>query len=258
MLISPIYPMDGEVADFGANVQAQPMVGNDPTINIKYVAEYHLIDNNWEVGRYCNHAVESTWRILDEIYCQFFSAMPDGLDPHEAIKPPEQKEVEALLKRASPIETRVGIVGLFRAGIEQFVVHILVNGRPRLEEPDNVFAVEYFLDAFYEYGWPSILKKEFDAALPELLKEAERKGFLPNVSEAHIRFEGGQQVQFPSGRTVQFDEVIWQLHTAFRFVENAKTPRYAPTAQASKRAIELFRIGPPRTVVGTQAMGGPS
>ena len=255
MTISPIYPFDGEVPDFGAEVQAQPMIGSHSDIAIKFVSEYHLTENNWEVGRYCLHALETSWRKLDDLYLRFLSSGPDTLDPHETIKPPEQKKFEAALRRANPIVTRLAVVGLFNDDDEVLAVFVGFDGQPVSMEPDDIFVCQYFIDAYCAYAWAYIFKRELDPIIRDRLEDVEHQGYPTRVCEMHTNWPKHRQLRLPSGRTIRFNHVVWQLHTRFR-VEEAEAARQLATPDAMSRATELFEIGPPRTVVGIQPIGG--
>lgn len=252
MVMSPVFPFDGAVPDFGASVQAESMIGNHYDIQIKYISEYHLLANDWEAGRYCMHAVHSSWRVLDDLYASIFGTNRCALDPAETTKSLDQKEFEALLRRASPIVTRLGVIGVFNDDIEIERLDISFEGIVSRSDPDSHFIAGYFRDAFYAHGW-SAVRQQFDEVFKcGGLARAESQRFEPRYMEIDLRVNSGfRTLTLPSGRVLSFNRTVWGLLTKFQCNE---LDTFHPSGGAMKRAVELYGLTS-KTVVGENPLG---
>jgi len=252
MAMSPVFPFDGAVPDFGAQVQAEEMVGNHPDIQINYVPEFLIEANNWEAGRYCWHVVQSSWRVLDDLYATIFGTNRGELDPEETTKPPEQKAFESLVKRAGPVVTRLGIIGLFDDEVEVRRVDISFEGDVTPKDADSVFIADYFRDVFFAHGW-NVFRNQFDEVLRNGgLVRAENEGFPPRYMEITVQVNAGKRtLTLPSGEALTFTRAVWGLLTKFRHKE---PDSYQPSADAMNRAAEFFGLSF-KTVVGTTPIG---
>lgn len=254
MAMSPVFPFDGAVPDFGAEVQAETMIGNHPDIEIKYVSEYHIDANNWEAGRYCSHAVDSSWLTLDDLYVTLFGSDRNTLDPAETTKPPEQRAFEALVQRVSPIITRLVVVGFFNGDVQIDKVDISFDGEVSPKSVDNQFIADYFRDVFSAHGWNAV-RPQFEQVLREGgLARAESDNFEPKYMEVNIQTnKGAKSLGLPSGRVLSFNHCVWGLLTKFR---HSESDGFTPSWEAMQRAVEFFGLTF-KTVVGTTPIGLP-
>lgn len=218
VVFSPMMPFDGDRPDFSSNQDAMEMVGSDESVEITYISEYRLRDNNWEVSRYCWHALEATWRVLEDIYIAIFGTPVSYFNPHQTIKDPAQIKFEAALVRASPIVTRLMFVGLKNGEEILKRIGIDFDGTPKSTDADDIAIANDFLDVYLTHG-----KYLCEAPLSKLLEQHlvgyEREGYKDRYCEVEIPLATYKELLTSRGDLIRFNSMVFGLGTRFQCSE---------------------------------------
>jgi len=255
ILVSPVFRFDEAVPDFGEDVDAEPMLGNQPEVKVSYVYEYRLSENNWEISRYCHHAIELTWRLLESLYSVAgLSRNISTFSPHETLKSPEQKEFEALLVRSQHIVTRLINIGFHLQGVSVKLIELEFDGTLKSSgNPDDEYLSTLFTDVFDMYGWPSVARPKIEPVIRENLVRIEASGFGPQYCE--IKIEKDRLLSLPSGAQLKFDTMVWGLGTKFRQAEPQSSSVQPISRERWYRVALVFPNSQFLTAVGTRPLG---
>ena len=222
MVVSPVFPWTGDVPDFAAEVDAQPMVGS-PGVEITYVREFKLVDNNWEVARYCLHAIRATSSILADIYHKHFGAAIDYFDPWETIKPEKVKKAEAVIKAISPIISYPVLVALILDEREAFKAEISFNGTPNVTEPNDAAIANLFVIAF-EHFYQQQHLSELMRVIHEEPASVDHNDLSPRYSELTIPLPAKKEVFINGSSVVSFNKIILGVGTRFCCEDRVSVP----------------------------------
>lgn len=254
-LVSPVFRFNGAIPDFGEDLDAEPMVGNQPEVKVSYVYEYRLSENNWEIFRYCNHAIELTWRLLESLYSVAgLNQNISTFNPHETLKPPEQKEFEALLVRSQHIVTRLMNVGFLLQDGSGRLLELEFDGTLRSSgNLDDEYLCSLFTDIFDVFGWSSVVRPKLEPVIRENLAKIEASGFSPRYCE--IRIEQHGLLSLPSGDQLEFDTLVWGLGTKFRQAEPQSSLVQLVSREQRDRVALVFPNSQFLTAIGTRPLG---
>lgn len=254
LTMSPVYSVDGGAPNFSEDIDAEPMIGNNPEIEIVYVSEYRLAENNWEVSRYCNHAIGITWRVLDDLYriANFFQS-DITFDPHETLKSAEQLAFEGFLKRAEHIVTKPYIVGFYLNGNEVYKVQPPPFNEEKSSE-DLIFLTEIIKEAFRIYILPSELHHKIGNLLMEKWEEIEQSSFVGRCCELTFQRDNPITLTLPSGLKLIFDKTIWGIVTNFKQSEPEETPLQVITSQDIEKVRLIFPENKHFIAIGTRPL----
>lgn len=251
MMVSPMFPWTGNTPDFAADIGAQPMIGGDG-VEIAYVREFKLVDNNWEVTRYCLHAIRATSSILAEIYHNHFMIPIDHFDPWETTKPEKVRKAEAVVKAISPIASHAVRVVLSLDGKEIFNTEVSFAGVPNAVGHDDISIANLFVFAFERFYQQRHLS-ELIRFIHETPDSIACEDLSPRYSELTIPLPVKKDIAINDNRTLSFDEVLFGVGTKFRCDEKVAAPAVGNESLAAIQAItESFS---PRFELKTDELG---
>jgi hypothetical protein len=222
LTVSPMFPWTGDVPDFAVEIEAQPMVESSG-VQVTYVREFKMVDNNWEVTRYCRQAIHATSSILTEIYNKHFGTAIDYFDPWETTKPKNVKKAEAVIKAISPIASHLLVVALLLDEKEAFKAEISVEGVPAVTGLDDVSIANLFVMAFERF-----IQHRHLLELMRLIHEdpdsVDHNDLSPSYSEITIPLPVRKAVVINGGRVVSFNKILLGIGTKFRCEEKIAAP----------------------------------
>lgn len=214
--MSPIYRFDGEAPDFSEDLDAEPMIGSHPEIEISYVSEYRLAENNWEISRYCDHAIGVTWRVLDDLYrTANIPRTVTTFNPLESLKSAEQIAYEGFLKRAEHIATKLIVVGFYLAEKEVRQIRFVAKDEEEYSK-DGSFLRDLLQEVFRFYVLPNEVNPKIGKLLCENWQKVEQSNFNGRYMELHIEREQSMGLKLPSDSEIIFDKMVWGLGTDFK------------------------------------------
>lgn len=235
MTVSPMFPWMGNVPDFAAEVDAQPMVGS-PGVQIAYVREFKLVDNNWEVTRYCDHAIRATVSILAEIYNKYFGMPIDYFDPWETTKPEKVKKAEAVIQAISPVASHLLVVALLLDDKEEFKAEISFEGMPAATQLDQVALSNLFVLAFERfYQQRHIL--ELTRLIHEEPTAIDLNDLSPRYSELTVPLPTRKEVVVNGESAILFNKFLLGIGTKFRCEDKFSVPVLDNDSLAAIHAI---------------------
>lgn len=235
MTVSPMFPWTGDVPDFAAEVDAQPMVGS-PGVQVTYVREFKLVENNWEVIRYCDHAIRTTTSILAEIYNKHFRTAIDYFDPWETTKPEKVKKADAVIKAISPVASHLLVVALLLDEREEFKAEISFEGVPTVTGSDHVSISNLFALAF-ERLYQQRHLSELMRSIHEEPTFVDHNDLSPRYSELTIPLPARKEVAINGDSVVLFNKILLGIGTKFRCEEKVPVPVVDNESLAAIRAI---------------------
>lgn len=237
VLVSPMYSFTGNRPDFGADVDAQQMVGTEG-VKIQYVNEYRLTHNNWEVTRFCDHALLATTRILTEVYQRFFNTSADYLDPWETNKPPKIRAGEALLKTLDPMVVRPVRVVLLLDGTEVANIELDFNGLPITQGDSSEALAKVFLLLFENAVIP-----QFETELKHYVfnnpDDVDTSSHGPLYAELPHPLTIRKELTLPDGKRFLFDQVFWGIGYKLRCTDSIQH-QPAPAGSALQCILALL------------------
>lgn len=235
MTVSPMFPWMGNVPDFAAEVDAQPMVGS-PGVQIAYVREFKLVDNNWEVTRYCDHAIRATASILAEIYNKHFGMAIDYFDPWETTKPEKVKKAEAVIQAISPVASHLLVVALLLDDKEEFKAEISFEGVPAATGLDQVALSNLFVLTFERFYQQRHLS-ELMRSIHEEPTFIDHNDLSPRYSELTVPLPTRKEVVINGDSAVRFNKVLLGIGTKFLCEDKVSVPAVDNTSLAAIHAI---------------------
>lgn len=235
MTVSPMFPWTGDVPNFAAEVDAQSMVGS-PGVKVEYVREFKLVDNNWEVTRYCDHAIHATANILAEIYNKHFRTAIDYFDPWETTKPEKVKKAEAVIKAISPIASHLLVVALLLDEKEEFKAEISFEGIPMVTKLDHVAISNLFVLAFERLYQQQHLS-ELMRFIHEEPTSVDHNDLSPRYSEFTIPLTARKEVVINGESCILFNKILLGIGTKFRCEEKISVPTVDNESLAAIHAI---------------------
>lgn len=229
--ISPIF--DTFDPDWGAEIDASQWETLDPSVAIDYVPDFRLGANNWEVRRFCDHVIGTTWRALAEIYTAKFGERHSSFDPREILLSPAELEQKRLFERAGPIVSRLVLVGFRRGGAT--IAHFAFDfeGGPREDQPHDAKIESEMVAVFNTYAWPVLAARRFAEFLTaERLARLEAEGFTPRYCELPVPLSGEKSLKLSDATEIRFDQITFGIGTQFRYAGPYVPPHFSPETQA--------------------------
>lgn len=238
--MSAVYRFEGEAPDFSEDLDAEPMIGSHPEIVISYVSEYRLEENNWEICRYCDHAIGVTWRVLDDLYrTAGIPRTATTFDPHESLKSAEQIAYEGFLKRAEHIATKLIVVGFFLA--ENAIRQIRFDQKDGEEcSQDDVYLRDLLQEVFRVHVLPHEVHPKVRKLLWENWRRVEQSNFGGKYLEFTFKGEQPKRIKLPSDSEIIFDRTIWGVGTDFKQSEPEGPQFHIVTSENMARVHLVF------------------
>ncbi len=230
----------GDRPDFAEDLDAQPMIGTEG-VKIKYVKEYKLSHNNWEVHRFCLHAIQSTTHILTEIYQLFLGTPAEFFNPWETIKPEAVKKAEAALKSLSPIASRPLRLVLFLDDKETANLQMSFDGQPTSKSHIEVSLTNWFLIVFERYVSFLVRSKLNEC----ILKDWERINMNPARSpywELQQPLPAISSITVNGTDTFRFNRILWGIGSKYR-CDEAAPKNHAVDQETLQAAAVITKLG---------------
>ena len=216
--VSPIYKITGDRPDFTQEVAPTDMIGS-PDTEIKYIKEFRFDFNEWQVVRFCMHAIQATNKVINEIYTKFFDVLPDEFDPWESIKPDKQKRAEAALKSISPIAVRPMRVVLSLAGNEVINTQLSFEGDPVSNDRIDRTIANLFLIAFEKSFYLSVQSQMNDFIINNWDK-IDTNDNSPRYFEVSRPFNYSKKIFINDDTCIEFDRIFFGIGSKFNFNKN--------------------------------------
>lgn len=252
VIISPLFQYTGDRPDFGADLDAQTMIGTDG-VKIKYVRDYKLSENNWEIRRFCLHAILSTTRILTEIYHQFFGSPADHFDPWETIKPENVKKAEGALKAISPIASHPIRIVLLHNQAEAANIELSFEGEPTSKKLNDVALAKLFLLAFEYTALPNT-QGDLQKFVFDNWETIDVHDHSPRYCELTQLLQTAKEITINGQQPITFDQILWGIGLKFCCTDPIQQQPNIdqPSIQA---AIALVNSNEPRFSLLTDGAG---
>lgn len=216
--VSPLFKINGDRPDFTQNVPPMEIVGS-PGTNIKYVKEFRFDFNDWQLGRFCMHAIQGTNRLTNDIYSKFFQIQPGEFDPWENIKPEEQRKAEAALKSISPIAIRPMRVVLFFKGNEVINTQLSFGGDPVSKDRIDITIANLFLIAFEKSFYMNVQSQMNDFILNNWNK-IDTNDNTPRYFEVSRPLDSSKKIFINDDKCIEFDRIFFSIGSKFNFNKN--------------------------------------
>jgi len=210
-VMSPIFQFEGETPSFDSNDDAAAWVAHGEA-TVEYITEHFLVANNWEIGRFCDHAVEVSWRVLEELYGVAYGQPAGIFNPHEQLKPPAQRRLEEVLRGCEPVHILRLMASLKRDGGKVFECSVdFTSDQVQYKSGPQDLAIA-LIDLFWLQMWPA-------AAGSTLIRALQYFEVNPGVVEhgdaIHTRqLSDPLIVTFDEGK-IHFDEIRYALTLRF-------------------------------------------
>lgn len=234
------YSWDKGYVDFSEEPDPMPMVGSHPDIKIRFVPEYRLAANNWEISEYCSQVIEVSWRLLDEIYDAANLGSSATFNPRMTLRSPEQVAHDELLARADHIVWRLIGIEFLNGGKVVKALSLDFDGNDTLGNEDDRFLAEQCRCAFTRRVGPRYYARAHAGLLRERLAEIEQSGFKP--MKWTLPLTQSATVKLPSGSELSYDSFTWTVGIKFQ----QPKPRHAPIHLSYDADACLRLLFPPR------------
>ncbi|MCW2246623.1 hypothetical protein M2352_002214 [Azospirillum fermentarium] len=249
--ISPMFPFTDR-PDFSADIDAEQMIGSDG-VQIKYVREYRLYHNNWEVERFCLHSIQATKFILSDIYQNFFRLSRDYFDPWETIKPEDVKSGEALLRSISPINNRPLRVVLLLDDVESANIKITFEGYIEATDATYISLARLFMFIFEKY-FQYFVKLELEKYIMENWKKFDSKNHTPRYFEMVKSFHRRKIIVINEFKRIEFNKILFGIGSKFCCNENILLQQEMDI-QSMQSAIAIINSSTENFALYTDASG---
>jgi len=251
--MSQVFPVYGDIPQFGEDIDAEPMTASHPEIEIRLVPEYRLAANGWEISRYCSHAIEVTWRILEEIYAELNPETKlETFNPHEILKPAEQVRFEKYLESASHIITAPIAVEFFIGETRSGGVHF----KDSYETENGMYLGDLVKVVYEMYVKPMHVRRMYFENLRENFETPEKQAFEEEHWDIVVDEECTSSIPLPDGSKIEFNRTIWHLTTRFRQTQEEGGGLIIMNQEIKKKIVLLFPKFQHQYVIGKRSLNG--